>query len=348
MDFLGTQLPIGSNATGSGTGSEGAFFSNPTFRVRHMNLKVETAAVDFLFGQYWELYGWQSVYHPNTVEMQGVPGQLYSRTMQLRISKTVKTDDILFEIAVAALRPPQRNSQLPKGQAGLRFGLNNWSGVVTNGATGTSVQPLSIAVTGEARSVRLPSYFAASEGKFDQSTAKTGTSIAIDGFIPVIPAKKRQGNALSLNGEFSTGYGTSDLYTGLTGGAPAPVPQTPTGGTAPSQDLDSGIAMYDTAGGVHMVQWTSYLFGAQYYFPGLDGKAWISGNYSHIESSNLLNGFQSPTKFLRAGDWFDVNLMGDITPSVRLGAEYANFNDVYGNGIHAVNHRGQVSAFYIF
>jgi hypothetical protein len=351
MDFLGTQLPVNVPNTPAGnpaTMSEGAFFSNPTFRVRHMNLKVETGALDFLFGQYWELYGWQSIYHPNTVELQGVPGQLYSRTMQLRISKTVKTDDVIFEAAVAALRPPQRNSDLPKGQAGLRFGLNNWSGVVTNGGTGTSIQPASIAVTGEARAVRLPSYASATSGKPDQATGKTGTAIAIDGFIPIIPAKKRQGNALSLNGELSTGYGTSDLYTGLSGGAPAASPQAPTGGTAPNPDLDTGMAMYDATGGIHLVQWTSYLFGLQYTLPGLDGKAWISANYSHIESGNLKNGFVAPTKLLRAGDWFDVNLMGDITPSVRLGLEYANFNDVYGNGWHAVNHRGQLSAFYIF
>src|SRR5439155_872191 len=43
MDFLGTQLPPG---TGPGTGGEGAFFSNPTFRVRHANLKLETNVVD--------------------------------------------------------------------------------------------------------------------------------------------------------------------------------------------------------------------------------------------------------------------------------------------------------------
>jgi hypothetical protein len=347
MDFLGTQLPIG---TGAGTGSEAAFFNNPTFRVRHMNLKMETSVVDILFGQYWELYGWQGTYHPNTVELQGVPGQLYSRTMQLRLSKTIKSDSFVFEAAVAAMRPPQRNSQTPEGQAGIRFAVPLLSGVYTAGGTGTSIQPLSLAITGDARAVRLPSYTIANEGKPDQATSRMGTAVAFDAIIPVIPAKVRQGNALTLNGEFSTGYGISDLYTQLSGGAPIPQPPATTaGGTAPAQDLDTGIAMYDANGGIHLVQWTSYLMGLQYYFPGLDGKAWISANYSHIESANLKHGFVSdPKKFMVAGDWFDVNLVGDVTPSVRVGIEYANFNDVYGNGWHAVNHHGQMSAWYIF
>jgi hypothetical protein len=348
MDFLGTQLPVNATNSGSATMSEAGYFSNPTFRVRHMNLKLESDVVDVLFGQYWQLYGWQSVYHPNTVEIQGVPGQIYSRTAQLRVSKTIKTDSVIFEAAIAAMRPPQRNSEVPEGQAGIRFGLTGWQGITTAGGTGTSIQPASIAITGDARQVRLPYDSVANEGKPDAATSKTGTSIAVDAFIPVIPAKQRQGNALSLNGEFSTGYGNADLYTGLTGGAPAASPPPASATATAYQDLDTGIAVYDNLGNIHLIQWTSYLVGLQYYLPGTDGKAWVSGNYSHIESSNLLNGFQAPNKFLRAGDWWDVNVFGDLTPAVRLGAEYANFNDVYGTGWHAINHRMQLSAWYIF
>ena len=51
---------------------------------------------------------------------------------------------------------------------------------------------------------------------------------------------------------------------------------------------------------------------------------------------------------LKASDWFDVNLFADVTPQVRVGLEYANFNDTYADGVHAINHRGQMSAFYLF
>jgi hypothetical protein len=43
-----------------------------------------------------------------------------------------------------------------------------------------------------------------------------------------------------------------------------------------------------------------------------------------------------------------VNLFVDPVPAVRIGAEYANFNDVYVDGTHAINHRVQLSGFFIF
>src|SRR5262249_4801834 len=107
-DFLGNQ-PSSPPAIGSTGTSESSFFSSAAFRVRHMAVKVETPIVDILAGQYWQLIGWQSYFHPNTVEIQGVPGQVYSRQPQLRISKTIKTDVIDIDLAIAAARPPQRN-----------------------------------------------------------------------------------------------------------------------------------------------------------------------------------------------------------------------------------------------
>ena len=62
---------------GSPAVSEGSFYTSPTFRMRHYALKMETPYIDLLAGQYWQLFGFQSLFHPNTVEMQGVPGQIY-------------------------------------------------------------------------------------------------------------------------------------------------------------------------------------------------------------------------------------------------------------------------------
>jgi hypothetical protein len=47
-------------------------------------------------------------------------------------------------------------------------------------------------------------------------------------------------------------------------------------------------------------------------------------------------------------DWFDANLFMDVTPALRLGLEYANFNDKYVDGVHSINHRGQFSAWFIY
>jgi hypothetical protein len=350
-DFLGTQLPVANPDPAptpvNAAGTEGSFFTSPTLRARHVYLKVETPVVDILAGQYWSLYGWGSQYQPNTVEIQGVPGEIYARTPQLRISKTIKADPITLELAVAATRPVQRDAAIPDGQAGIRFSVDSWTGAQTTGSTGSQISPFSIAVTGLLRRVEVDQFSAAPK----TTNELTMDALAVDGFLPVIPAsKKSKDNALSLQGEFSTGYGVADLYTGWTGGVSFPALANPTNVTpapAYAADIDNGIVTYDSKGGLHGVQWTTYLLGGQYYMPGVNGKVWVSGNYSHSSSANT-HYYGSAAKLRLAEDWFDVNLFVDPLPSVRVGAEFADFIDVYVDGQHAVNHRGQLSGFFIF
>ena len=355
MDFLGTQLPVAPLGTASAAynGTEAAFFTNPTFRARHANLKVETPYVDVLFGQYWALFGWGSSYHPNTVQIQGVPGEIYNRNVQLRLSKTIKTDDITFEAAIAGVRPAQRDTAIPDGQAGLRFAYNKWTGVQTTGSTSTQIAPVSVAVTGDARNVRVPSLNATPSPT--DIKQRIGTAIAVDGFIPVIPGDKgHMGNSLSINGEFASGYGDADLYTGLGAvGAGYPSLPNPTNANpapAYAPNIDAGIMNFDSGGGLHLVQWTSWLVGVQYYLPGLNGHVWLSGNYSRMTSGNIQEFVPTAglAKVRSDLDWFDVNLFADLTPAVRLGGEYADTRDGYADGTHARNQRLQFSMFYIF
>jgi hypothetical protein len=51
-------------------------------------------------------------------------------------------------------------------------------------------------------------------------------------------------------------------------------------------DIDPGIAAFDANGALTLIRWTSFNVGLQYYFPGLDGRLWISGNYGRTMSSN--------------------------------------------------------------
>jgi hypothetical protein len=354
MDFLGTQLPVGNGPypapTAASTayfGTEGAFFTNPTMRIRHANLKVETPVVDFLAGQYWHLFGLQGNYFPNTVEIQGVPGQLYARTPQLRISKTIKAQPVTVEIAVAAMRPVQRDSATPDGEGGIRIALDSWTGVQTVGATGTQLSPLSVGVSGLLRHVAVDNYSAKPTYTNDLGMS----AFALDGFIPIIPGTKHsKDNSLSLNGEFETGYGIADQYTGLTGGVsfpalPNPMMTTPPPGYSP--DIDNGIVTYASNGTLHAIQWTGYLIGLQYYLPGVDGKLWVSGNFSHMSSANS-HFYGSATGTLSEEDWFDVNFFVAPTPALRIGIEYANFRSIYVDGQDAINHHGQLSGFFIF
>ncbi len=345
MDFLGTQLPVGNGQPYFGT--EAALFTNPTFRIRHMNFKVETPVVDILMGQYWQLFGWQPLYQPNTVELQGVPGELYARTPQLRISKTVKAYPVTFEIAIAGVRSVQRDNGFPDGEGGVRLSLDSWTGVQTVGQNGTQISPLSIAATGLVRRVSVNS-----EQNSKVTNERSLSAAAVDAFVPLLPGtKQNMQNSLSIHGELTTGYGDADMFTGLTGGMTFPTTGTPP--AAFIADIDPGIVTYDANGGLHGIQWTTYLLGLQYYLPGLEGKAWITGNYSHIESSNIATyagtaGAVSKATAFDGYDWFDAMLFVRPIPPVLFGLEYANFNTKYADDVHAINHRVQLSGFFIF
>jgi hypothetical protein len=353
MDFFGQQ---------AGT-SESAIYDSSVPRVRHAYFRVETPVVDFLAGQYWHLFGWQNVYHPASVQAQGLVGEVYSRSMQVRVSKAIRTKPVTIEIGVAALRPPSRDSAMPQGEGGLRLAVNDWKGAMTNGASGTSVQPLSVAVTGNFRNIVVPEM-----NLLPKDTVSKGMfSLALDGFVPIIPATKdKRDNALSVHGEFVSGQGSSDLYTGLTGGITFPyLPNTTGINPAPSypQNVDNGIAAFDANGNLHAINWTSYLFGLQYYLPIANGRVFVAGNYSHMQSSNIADFTQSfgnaapdPTKFhftsdaavRKSIDFVDAMLFGDVTNGVRLGVEWAHYVDHYVDGTSAKNDRIQGAGMFMF
>ena len=311
-----------------------------------MNFRVETPVVDVLVGQYWTLYGGSAQYLPATVQIQGVPGEIFSRQMQVRVSKTVKTPDVTFEAAVAALRPPQRDSAIPAGQGGLRLAINKWTAPQTLNLTGTSIQPLSLSVTGDLRSFRLPEFAAAPK----DTNSKLGGGVAVDAFIPVVPGtKETKGNSLALNGEISSSRGAADLYTGMVGGVGNPALPNPTNAApAPVYNglVDNGLAVYDAGGTLQLVQWTTALVGIQYYFPG-SGSVFMSANFSHSESSNS-NNLGPAARTRKSEDWYDVNLFWDATSAVRIAAEYAHFRDTYNDDQHATNERVQLTGAFLF
>ncbi|MGH7296311.1 MAG: hypothetical protein ACRELB_15330, partial [Polyangiaceae bacterium] len=354
MDFLGNQPSV----------SQTSYFTSPTLRIRHAAFRVETPVVDVLVGQYWHLFGWMDGYLPNTTEMQGVPGELYARAPQVRVSKTLKSRAANFEIALAAVRPPSL-SEMPEGEGGVRFTLNQWTGMHTAGATGTSLMPASIALTGDVRYFQVPE--AASVQPTSMIHVMSGAGAA-DVFLPIIPAREdRRGNALSLMFQGSYGAGTSDLYTGMQSGVMFPFVKsdaTLSGSPAWPTNIDQGLVSYDlTSFALHPVQWTSLLGSLEYYLPGLDGKVWVSGNVSHIQSSNTslfaraLSDTPNPNEYFfpastaqvrKSEDWWDANLFFDPLASVRVGLELATFYDHYVDGFTATNYRAQASGFFIF
>ncbi len=337
MDLMGNQPP---NA------SEAAFFNNAGLRVRHAMIKLETPFVDVLAGQYWELFGWQSSFHPNTVEIQGVPGQVYSRTVQLRLSHVFKTAPVNVELALAGARPLNRDSALPDGQAGVRFMLNDWKGLHTAGSTGTGVDAAAIGVSGVWRQFKVLEFSAKPEAE----RTKTGAGLSIDALLPIIRATENgRANALTITASFVNGTGIADQYTGLSGGIGFPALPNPSG-TMPAPtytpNIDGGLVTYGADGRLHAINWQSYIAGIQYYLPPA-GNVWVSANVSHMKSSNI-DSWGDPSKVFTESLWADGNLFWDVDGALRVGAEYAYFRQKYADGQDAKNHRLQFSAFYIF
>ena len=210
MDFLGNQ-PSGV--------SQSSYFTSPTMRIRHAAFRIETPVVDVLIGQYWHLFGWMEDYVPNTTEIQGLPGELYARAPQVRISKTIKTQPLNLEIAIAAVRPPS-GSEVPEGEAGLRLAVNDFKGMHTAGATATSLVPASIGVSGDFRYFEVPE--AASVIPTAMVNTKSG-SVSADLFLPILPAREgKHDNALSLVGQVVYGNGIADSYSQMQSGVMFP------------------------------------------------------------------------------------------------------------------------------
>ena len=334
FDFLGNQPP---------NVSESAYFTSPSFRIRLMAFKMETPYVEFLIGQYWQLFGWQPYFHPNTVEIQGVPGQVYQRAPQFRITHTFKTDPVNVDLAVAAARPPQRDSFTPDGQGAIKVSFNNRKGIHTAGATGTAVDPMAFGLSGDIRRFSLPAFTA----NPTSNVSTTGWAGGLDVFIPIIPATlEHRENGLTFTGSYVRGNGTADFYTNLTGGISFP----PSGlSPAPTYtpDVDNGLVTFNSSGQLHAIGWQSFILGLQYYLPP-SGRVWISTNYSQMNSHNMSALATSPSTTFNASRWADGNIFWDITHNIRVGGEFAWFHQDYLNNVGANDYRGQLSFFYLF
>ncbi len=337
-DFLGNQ-PTGI--------SDAALLTSPTLRVRHAMLKIETPFVDVMAGQYWQLFGWQSYFFPNSVEIMGLPGQVFGRSPQLRLSHPFKTDAVTIEVAIASSRSPQRDGGIPDTQGGIRLLVNDWKGLHTANSTGTAVDSLGIGVSGVFRRFRVNEFAGPVASKATNS--KSAGGISVDALLPIIPATMdSRGNALTLTGSYVRGTGIADLFTGLTGGVKYPGLSDATMTYTPN--IDGGLVTYNPGGDLHTIDWQAFMIGAQYYLPP-SGCVWISGNYTQMNSPNMHLYATTPATAAAAfkqSQFADGNLFWDVNKSVRLGGEFAWFKQKFVDGSTSKDLRGQFSAFYLF
>jgi hypothetical protein len=314
-------------------------------------------------GQTWSLFGWQSNFLVTSVQLPGLPGQLFERTTQFRVSKTIKSDPVNVELAVAANRAPQEDSATPEGVAGIKLNFNKWTGQHTSYMTATTINPASIAISGDLRGFRFPEFKAVPR----HGITKTGGGVTFDVYLPIIPATKTsKDNALSITGELVIGAGTSDSYTalGAAGTANAALRAPAGGGAAPvyTPNWDPGLAVVDAAGNFELVKWTTYTVAGEYYFPHTEGRLGLLANFQHSESPNAKNiGQAAVTAFTTTAqqdaararvrdheELYEVGIFGDPTHATRIGISGSLYDDTYGDGKDAKNYVALMSGFIFF
>lgn len=337
MDFLGA-------ANGS---SESGIYGAPTMRMRHGFLKLQTPIIDALFGQTWTVFGASMAFTPATVDIQGVPAEAYQRILQIRLGKTIKfTDDIKFEIEVAALRPFQRDSGMPDLGGFVRLDFNQWKGYKATGSTGGDDSGIAIAFSALTRKFKALKSPAANDT--DYQTA-TGSAIALDLIIPIIPSsKKARANGLTFTAEATTGSGYSDVFTSYNAGVSAIGAPTSTG-YSPGVGLDAGPAAFNTTThALETIDAKSLLLSLQYFTPLDGGNVWLSALYGTLQSDNATY-FASNAAAIPDIRMVGVHLFWDVTQAARLGLSWSKTRERFGdNSVPRTNDRVQLSGFYIF
>ena len=349
-DFFGHQ-------EGPPSTSENTYFSSPTFRIRHAFVKLENPYLDVLIGQTYDVFGWQNYFYPCSVEFLGLPNQLFSRNGQLRLFHAFNPSGaVSLDVAASAVRPAQRDAEVPDANVGLRIRVNGWKGITTPGNVGTTALPLSVGVSGTVRQFKANAF---TPPPVQESNSATGWGLSVDALIPFIPAAgpEDRSNRLTLIGSVVVGTGIADLIT-AGGGAKFPTLPNPAQANPPpiyNADIDNGIVSFDANGVLHTIDWWAYRVGLQYYLPLLGGRVFLSANYTQAHSGNLAKLFPKGGAEIEllvnvadTSEYADLNLFWDVAPAVRIGLSGQYTQVEYLDGRKPHNIRGMAQTVYQF
>jgi hypothetical protein len=342
--------------------TEQTAFTAPSVRMRLFYFRLKQplfrSSLELLAGQYHDLFAWGGAgFYPNSVAFLGIAGEVYHRQPQIRLTWSIPLCCVTIDVAAAAVRPVQRDSEVPDVQAGIKVSLNRWRGIGAQGFGQPDVQPIAIGVSGVWRRFAVAEFLPVP----GESKIGFGYGFAANAFVPIIPARaiSDRRNALSLTAEATIGTGISDLYTGLTGGALFPTLPNPAG-LLPAPlyrpNIDSGIVTFDADGNLQPINWRAFVVGLQYYLPVADGRVWVSANYSQLRSGNIVS--LTPENS-RGGVFFwqqyvDANAYAAVTPAVQLGASYQYTEQAFGDrpfggaNPHSHNHRAELGFRFFF
>jgi hypothetical protein len=187
-----------------------------------------------------------------------------------------------------------------------------------------------------------------------------GWGVAVNAFIPVVPAKSatERSNALSITGEYSRGAGISDMYNqDLTGGALFPTLPNPQNRQEPANpppiyqpNIDSGIVTYDGNGKLRAIEWQAFLVGLQYYLPIAGGRVWVTGNFGKLKSPNIvkLTPIAGQTAVYKDAQYVDGNLFIALTSSLQVGYSFQMVEQTFGDDVKARNYRNEGAIHFFF
>lgn len=329
------------------------FYVLGTMRLRDAYLKLQTPVVDALVGQHRTLFGWGGAgFDPATVAFLGVPGQVYDREPQVRFFKRLGNErGVVVEPAAAALRPAQRQAEVPDLEGGLRVAYGGWQGRTMEGNDKPEIIPLSLGVSGLWRHFAVAEHLEVPR----RAIKSTGWGFAIDALVPVVPAKDENDyrNCLTLTGEFSMGSGVADRYSGLTGGARFPAVANPANRLIPPvyvPNIDNGMVTFDANDNLKTINWQALVLGIQYYLPVPVVRVWVNGVYSRLKSSNLAKLTPAPNlgDIYTKAEYFDGSLFVGITPDVQAGFGVQFTRQTIGSGPSPRNIRLHLATNFFF
>jgi hypothetical protein len=342
FDFFGLQP---SEAT------ENDFYVVGTMRLRHAYLRLRTPIVDFMAGQHPTLFGWGGAgFYPGTVAFLGTVGQVYHHDAQVRLSKTLG-ETFQIETAVAAVRPAQRDAEIPDIEGGIRLAHNGWRGRTIQGNDRPEVVPLSLGASG------LWRHFAVAEYREipRRPLKTTGWGMAVNAFVPILPASGETdfSNCLTVTGEVSIGTGVADRYSFLTGGAKFPALPNPQGFSLPPlyvPNIDSGLVTFDANETLKTIDWRALVLGVQYYLPVTFTRVWVTGLYARLESENLkeLTPLTNYGGIFTKAEYLDGSLFVGITPDMHIGASLQITEQQRASGAKPRNTRVHVATNFFF
>jgi hypothetical protein len=291
-------------------------------------MQASSGGFQVVVGQTWELFGWQPHYFMSSEQIFPIASMVFGRTAQIRALHSFALGDnfATLQLALAALRPVQRDAVSPDFQGGARIAFHQRTSAFTGSSSAPIKQhPASLGVSGLIRNIAAP-------GATPTASSNNFVAAAVAGsvFVPVL-------KCLSLASEFTYGSGYGDQFIGFTGGLanhPANI------------NLDAGIGGFDAANNFNLVNLYTFNVHAQYHLP-----EWLRTYFNlgmgQLYSDNIAD-IVTPRPGYKRSMIIFANVVHNFTEQIRGGFEYAYMETGYTDGGTGFNNRYQVTTHFIF